>query len=90
VRILTGSGGGSNEQRETANAFDLPLGREIVFCVGAGFAVAAARNVYRGVSRKFMDDTRTSKSWVCWLGVGGHVARGVVWAIIAWFLIKAA
>jgi hypothetical protein len=90
IRILTGSGGGSNEKRETANAFDLPLGREIVFCVGVGFAAAAAWNVYRGVSQKFMDDMRTSKTWVCWLGTGGHLARAAVWSIVAWFLIKAA
>lgn len=90
LSILVGSGGGSNEKRETADAFDLPLGREIVFCVGAGFAVAAVWNWYRGVTRNFMDDMRTSKTWVCWLGVVGHVARGLVWAIVAWFLIKAA
>jgi Domain of Unknown Function (DUF1206) len=90
LRILTGSGGESNEKRETANAFDLPLGREIVFAAGAGFAVAAVWNWYRGVSRNFMKDMRTSKTWVCWLGVVGHVARGLVWAIVAWFLVKAA
>jgi len=90
IRILTGSGGGSDEKRETANAFDLPLGRELVFCVGVGFAAAAAWNAYRGVSRKFMDDMKTSKGWVCWLGVGGHLARAAVWAIVAWFLVKAA
>jgi len=90
LRILTGSGGDSNEQRETANAFDLPLGRQVVFCIGVGFAVAAVWNWYRGITRKFMKDMRTSKTWVCWLGVVGHVARGLVWAIVAWFLIKAA
>jgi hypothetical protein len=90
LRILTGSGGESNEKRETANAFDLPLGREIVFAAGAGFAVAAVWNWYRGVTRNFMKDMRTSKTWVCWLGVVGHVARGLVWAIVAWFLVKAA
>src|SRR5215208_259185 len=47
LRILTGSGSDSNEKRETADAFDLPLGREIVFCVGAGFAIAAVWNWYR-------------------------------------------
>ena len=90
IRILAGSSSGSDEKRETANAFDLPLGRALVFCVGAGFAAAAGWNVYRGVSRKFMEDMKTSKNWVCWLGVGGHLARAAVWAIVAWFLVKAA
>jgi hypothetical protein len=33
---------------------------------------------------------RTSKDSIEWLGVAGHLARGVVWSIVAWFLIKAA
>jgi hypothetical protein len=90
LAILTGSGAKGNEKRETAHAFGLPFGREVVFGVGAGFAVAAVWNWYRGVTRNFMDDMRTSQTWVCWLGVVGHLARGLVWAIVAWFLIKAA
>jgi len=90
IRILTAPGKSSDEREETANAFDLPLGRWIVFAAGAGFAGAAAWNAYRGVTRKFMKDMRTSKDWVEWLGVAGHLARGVVWGIVAWFLTKAA
>jgi hypothetical protein len=90
VKILTGSGGSSNEKEETANVFDLPLGRWLVFAVGVAFAVAAVWNGYRGITRKFMKDMETSKDWVEWLGVAGHLARGVVWGIVAWFLIKAA
>jgi hypothetical protein len=90
IRILTAPGTTTNERKETANAFDLPLGRYVVFAVGAGFAGAAVWNAYRGLSRKFMDDMRTSKDWIEWLGLAGHLARGVVWGIVAWFLIKAA
>ena len=68
---------------ETADAFELPLGRELVFCVGVGFAGAAAYNFWRAVTRNFMDDMRTSNAWVESLGVVGHAARGVVWAIVA-------
>jgi hypothetical protein len=88
--LVVGAGGSSNQKKQTADAFKLPLGRELVFCVGAGFAVAAVYNWYRAVTRKFMDDMRTSSDAVEWLGVAGHAARGVVWAIVAWFLIKAA
>jgi len=90
LRILTAPGTSSNERKETANAFDLPLGRWIVFAAGAGFAAAAAWNAYRGVSRKFMKDMRTNKDSIEWVGVAGHLARGVVWSIVAWFLIKSA
>jgi len=90
IRILTAPGTTTNERKETANAFDLPLGRYVVYAVGAGFAGAAVWNAYRGVTRKFMKDMRTSKDWVEWVGVAGHLARGVVWGVVAWFLIKAA
>jgi hypothetical protein len=89
-KIVAGAGGSSNQKRETKTAFDLPLGRELVFCVGLGFAAAAVYNGYRAVTRKFMEDMRTSHDSVEWLGVAGHAARGIVWAIVAWFLLKAA
>jgi Domain of Unknown Function (DUF1206) len=90
LKVVIGSDPGSNEKHETAHAFGLPLGRELVFCIGGGFAVAAVYNVYRGVTRDFMDDMRTRSDWIESLGVVGHLARALVWAIVAWFLVKAA
>src|SRR5205085_5992124 len=48
LEILVGAGGSSTQKRQTADAFRLPLGRELVFAVGAGFAGAAAYNAQRG------------------------------------------
>jgi hypothetical protein len=90
LEIVVGAGGSSNQKKQTTDAFKLPLGRELVFAVGAGFAGAAAYNAYRAWTRSFMKDMRTSHKSVEWLGVAGHAARGLVWSIVAWFLVKAA
>jgi uncharacterized protein DUF1206 len=97
VRILFGAdeGGEKDTDQKTAGVLGWPLGRELVLAVALGVAVAAVWNVYRGVSRKFEDDLEigTSRNVRCWIGrIGlvGLVARGVAFAIIAWFLAKAA
>jgi hypothetical protein len=90
LKVVLGAQSSSNQKQQAKTAFDLPLGRELVFAAGLGFAGAAAYNVYRAVTRKFMRDLETNDAWVEWLGVAGHLARGAVWAIVGWFLVKAA
>jgi len=97
VRILFGAdeGGEKDTDRKAAGVLGWPLGRELVFAVAIGIAVAAGWNIYRGISRKFEDDLEvgTSHAVRCWVGrVGlvGLVTRGIAFAIIAWFLAKAA
>jgi hypothetical protein len=97
VRILFGAdeGGEKDTDQKTAGVLGWPAGREIVFAVALGVAIAAVWNIYRGVSRKFEDDLEvgTSHNVRCWIGrIGlvGLVARGVAFGIIAWFLAKAA
>ncbi len=94
VEILAGAGGHGDERKQTQNAFDLPLGRWLVLAVGVGFVAAAAWNVYRGLSGKFMDEmscpSRGSRRVCRVAGVAGHLARGVVWGIVGWFLVDAA
>ena len=68
----------------------------LVAAVGVAIAGAGAWNVYRGLSRKFEDKWRTGemssleRTWGSRIGVVGHVARGVVFGLIGWFLLKAA
>jgi multisubunit Na+/H+ antiporter MnhB subunit len=96
VSVLMGASGETNEREETAHVLDWPGGRWIVGAVGAGFAVAALWNFYRGVTRKFMKDMNTpamsqlEQKLVTVAGVAGVVARGVVFALIGIFLTKAA
>jgi Domain of Unknown Function (DUF1206) len=93
IRLLSGGSAGGNAPQHTRTAFDHPLGRELVFAAGLGFAVAAAWALWETWSRRFMErlDCPREARRVCAVsGVLGHAGRGVVWAFVAWFLLKAA
>jgi hypothetical protein len=91
-----GSGGGSNEQQETAMVLGWPAGPWLVGAAGAGFLVAGAFNVYRSFTGKFRKDlkesqmARAAQPWAIAVGVVGHAARGAVFALIGLFLVRAA
>ena len=96
ISILRGAGsksGGGNEQKTTGGVLGWPAGRELVFAVAVGIAVAAGFNVWRGITRKFEEKlhgmSRETRKLAVGFGVAGHVARGVVFAVVAWFLAKA-
>jgi hypothetical protein len=82
--------GGGNQQKETAGVLEWPVGRWLVLAAGIAVLGAAGWNVYRGVARKFEKQLRRTPDWVKPLGVIGLCARGVVFAVIGWFVIKAA
>jgi hypothetical protein len=90
------SGGGKSEDDATARLLDLPLGRWLV--AGAGLAVvgAGAYNVYRGLSQKFRKDLKEEqmggeeRRWYSFLGIVGHNARGVIFLLAGFFVVRAA
>jgi hypothetical protein len=90
------SSGSRHEDRFTARVLDLPLGRWIVAAVGLGILGAGVFNIWRGVTRKFCDNLKLRKmsdleQWgFTTLGVVGHLARGVVFGLIGFFLVRAA
>ena len=100
VQVLLSGGdsssSGGSEQQTTAGVFDWPLGRELVFAVGAGFLVASGWNVYRAFGGNLDKHLRThemsdgAKKAALTAGAIGHSARAVVWALIGIFLVKAA
>jgi hypothetical protein len=98
LSVLLGEGGGSSneEDRATAGVLDAPAGRWLVIAVGVAIAGVALYNGYRAVTRKFEKKLRLgelsggARRAVTAVGVLGHLARFVVFSIIAWFLIKAA
>jgi hypothetical protein len=96
VTSSSSSAGSGNEQHETARVLEWPGGRWIVLAVAAGFLADGCYNVYRGATKKFRERLAehemhgTVQRWAVRSGVVGHVARGVVFAMVGVFLGKAA
>jgi hypothetical protein len=98
VQILTGPGtsGQGNTKKTAADVFGWPGGRWLVGIAGLVLAGVACYQLVRGIRKKFLDDSKTDqmsrpvyKAFTV-LGTIGHVARAVVFGMIAFFLIKAA
>jgi hypothetical protein len=89
-------GGGSTEDRATAGVLGLPFGRWLVFAAAAAFLGAALFNGYRAVTCNFEKKLETGKmndaeeTAARGVGIIGHLARMVVWGLVAAFLAKAA
>jgi hypothetical protein len=97
VSTLVGNGnGGGNEQQQTAGVFDRPFGRYIVYAAGIAFVGAAAFNGWRAVTCKFNKKLKTGEmndaeeAAATGVGIIGHLARMVVFALIGAFLVRAA
>jgi uncharacterized membrane protein YidH (DUF202 family) len=100
LKILFGSGGGQSQtgkaHKTTAVLLSWPGGTWLVGIAGAVIVGVGLWNFYRGVSRKFEDRWRTgrmseqARKWGGRAGLGGHVARGVVFSLIGIFVVKAA
>jgi hypothetical protein len=94
--VAGGDAGGSEEETATSRVLDLPLGRLIVGGIGLAIVGAGAWNGYRAVTGKFRDDlktrrmSRTEDRWFTAIGVFGHLARAVVFALVGIFLLRAA
>ena len=89
-------GGGASEDRATAGVLGLPFGRYLVFAIAVGFLAAAGWNAYRAITCNFRKRLRTGRlndaeeTAAIGTGLVGHAARGVVFALVALFLGKAA
>jgi hypothetical protein len=97
VAIVSGSGTGSGTPKEaTGGILGWWGGTVIVAVAGAVLIGVAVFQAYKGLGRKFVEDAKTSgmsqgvqKSYAA-LGVFGHVARAVIFALVGYGLIKAA
>jgi hypothetical protein len=89
-----GSGGGDTAARDwTAFLMAKPFGRWLVAGAGAVVAGAGIGFALRGCKPDFeprLALNATARAWVVPLGRAGFVARGVVFLLIAWFLVQAA
>lgn len=92
-------GGGSSDQQSrdaTARALELPAGQWLVGAAGVGVAVAGVWIGVRAIRRKYHDDlqlgrmSRRTRRVVDVTGVVGGAARGLVFAVIGAFAVRAA
>jgi hypothetical protein len=98
--LLRGDESAASGQQEAQQAFtarlmtDYSWGRWAVGAVGAAIVGAGLWQVYKGLSRKFRDHLHESfgrsRAAVVTLGVVGHVARGLVFIVAGWLVIRTA
>ncbi|MFI7413972.1 DUF1206 domain-containing protein [Streptomyces sp. NPDC049627] len=93
------SGGGSSDQQSrdaTARAMEMPAGQWLVGAVGIAVVVAGGWVGVRAVLRKYHDELRLGRMsrWTLRLvditGVVGGAARGLVFAMVGVFAVRAA
>lgn len=90
------NGGGSSEKQKTAGVLDWPLGREIVYAAGLTLVGAGVWNLYRGIACRFESKLKSGEMSdvmemaVRVVGIVGHVARAIVFALVGLFLLRAA
>ena len=97
VKIVVGARAGSNDPAEaTGGVLDWPAGRYIVGAVGLIIIGEGLAQLYKGLAKTFLEDSRTHemsrrvRKLFTTLGTVGYLARGVVFALIGYFLARAA
>jgi Domain of Unknown Function (DUF1206) len=98
VGILLGSGSssGGSPEKPTADLLGWPGGPVLVGLAGAVLIGIALYQGYRGVTKKFLEQSKVEemsprvKAWIGGIGLVGHLARMVVFGLVGVFLIKAA
>jgi hypothetical protein len=97
VLILTGDSGGSGgAQKATGGVLSWPAGQWLVGAIGVVFFGVACYQARLGLSRKFLKQSKTEemsrvvRRWIELIGVFGITSRAVVFAIVGFFLLKAA
>jgi hypothetical protein len=92
----SGSGGSGSPDKATGGVLGWPGGQVIVGIAGLVLIGVGLYQGYEGVKKKFLEKSKTGemsekteKAFTA-LGVAGHLARMVVFALIGYFLLKAA
>ncbi|MCU1589091.1 MAG: putative integral rane protein [Frankiales bacterium] len=96
LKFLVSGGGNDKTQPLTARVMKAGGGRELVFVIGAGVVIGGLAMVVRAFRQKFEDKLDLGamparlRSATTFLGTAGIASRGLVFALIGWFLIDAA
>jgi hypothetical protein len=91
--LLAGRAGTMGAEQQADTVLDLPGGELVLLLVAAGLAIAAANPVWKvlrcGFMRHFQEGA-SQKSWIKWMGRAGYAARGVIFAVVASLIYRAA
>jgi hypothetical protein len=97
VQVLAGSHGSSGHPDKAAGGvLEWPGGRWLVVLAGVVMVGVAIEQARKGITKKFCENSKTElmsrsmRRFFTGAGVFGHVARAVVFALIGYFLVKAA
>jgi hypothetical protein len=96
ILIGSGSGGSGGPDKATGGVLDWPGGQILVAIAGLVMIGVGLEQGYKGIERKFLEQSKTEqmserveRAFTA-LGVFGHLARMVVFALIGYFLFRAA
>jgi len=85
--------GGDGPEHGAAMALSVPGGEWLLYLAAAVAAGAGIQQFRKAWSLKFMRHLKpeaAKRGWVAWLGRIGFAARGVVFLLIGWLLLRAA
>jgi hypothetical protein len=88
-----GRGGGSAQEDGAAMALSLPGGEWLLYVAAAVAAGAGIQQFRKAWSLKFMRHLKpdaAQRPWLCWLGRIGYAARGAVFILVGWLVLRAA
>jgi uncharacterized membrane protein len=92
-QVTLGSGSSAEKQTEdfTATLMGSPGGRVLVALVGLVVLGIAGYHVYKGWTRKFLEDLRENPGqWAVTAGRIGYIAKGVALFVVGFFFLVAA
>lgn len=96
AKFLFSGGGNDKTQPLTARVMSHTGGRTLVLLVGAGLVIGGLGMAYRGLRQKFEDLVKLEEmpdgvpTVTRVVGTIGLVSRGLVFALVGWFLVDAA
>src|SRR5829696_4689775 len=96
ILIGSGSGGAGGPDKATGGVLGWPGGQILVGIAGLIIIGVGLEQGYKGITKKFCEKSKTEEMsgrverFFAALGVFGHLARMVVFALIGYFLVRAA
>ncbi|MBB3861004.1 hypothetical protein GGQ88_002276 [Novosphingobium hassiacum] len=83
---------GDDQSSEMAQSvLGFPLGETVLGIAGIALLIAGAFQARNAITASFMKHvSHTAPAATCWIGRAGHAARGVVFALIGWSLLRSA